>query len=128
MRRERADLAELDEGRGAHVAVNAAADRHVEIVFNQSFGRGADRCHRRGAGGVTNVVGTVKVENVGNAAGDAVGQFAGHAVFRNFRQAFSHPVVQFAGDLAATPLPAARRNWQFLPVHVRIQERARATR
>ena len=32
-RRERADLAELDEGRSAHVAVNAAGDGHVKIVL-----------------------------------------------------------------------------------------------
>ena len=32
-RRERADLAELDEAGDAHVAVDAAGDRHVEIVL-----------------------------------------------------------------------------------------------
>ena len=99
--RERANLAELDEARGAHVAVKAAGDYHVVMVLYQSFCRGADRCHCRCAGGVTNVVGAMEVENVGNAAGNAVGQFAGHAVFRNFRKELSHPIVELARNVAA---------------------------
>ena len=38
--RQRADLAELDEGDGAHVAVDAAGDDRVEVRGDQAFDRG----------------------------------------------------------------------------------------
>ena len=40
---------------------------------------GADRRHGRGAGRVDDEVGPVEVEEVGDAAGDAVGELARHA-------------------------------------------------
>ena len=42
----------------------------------------------------------MKVEEVGNATGNAVRQFAGHAVFGNLGQKTAHPVVQFVSDVA----------------------------
>ena len=47
------------------------------------------------------IIGAVEVEDVGDAAGNAVGQFAGHGVFGNLGQVLAHPLVQFAGDVAA---------------------------
>ncbi len=42
----------------------------------------------------------MEVEYVRNPAGNAVCQLAGHAVFRNLREQFPHPLVPFASDLA----------------------------
>ena len=43
----------------------------------------------------------MKVVDVSNAAGNAVGQFAGHAVFRDVWNPLGDAVVQFARDVAA---------------------------
>ena len=110
--------------RGAHVAVNAAGDREVEIVRDQAFGRRADGRHRRCAGRVDNVVGTVEVEDVRNAAGNAVGQFAGHGVFGDIRDALADPVVQFPGNVAAHRLrqrSEAGTLGQFVRVFRKVQ-------
>ena len=99
--RERTDLAELYEGRSPHVAVNAARDGRIEIVLNQSLDCGGDCRHCRRAGCVHNVVRSMEVVDIGNPTGDAVGQFAGHAVFRDLRQVLRHPVVHLAGYVPA---------------------------
>ena len=97
--RECADLAELDEGGNSHVAVNSAGDRDIEIMLHQSIHRCAQSCHRRGTCGVRGEVGTVEVVNVRNTAGEAVGQFAGHAVFGDFRKQFRDPFPQLTADI-----------------------------
>src|SRR6185369_13662856 len=83
---EGADLAELHKASGAHVAVDTAGDGDVEILLDEGFGRGVDGRHSRGAGGVAGEVGAVEVEQVGDAAGDAVGELAGHGVFGDLRK------------------------------------------
>jgi hypothetical protein len=84
--RERADLAELGVGRGAHVGVDAAGDHGIEVVFLEPLDGGVERRHRRGTGGVADEVGTVEVEQVGDPAGDDVGQLAGHGVLGDLGQ------------------------------------------
>ena len=69
--------------------------------MDQSLRCGANRRHRRGARRVANVVRAVKVVDIRNPAGNAIGQFAGHAVFGNRGQMLADPLAQFASDVAA---------------------------
>ena len=119
---ERADLAELHEGLSSHVAINAAGDHDVKIVHHKSFDCGAHRGHRRCARRVANVVWTVEVVDVRDASGNAVGQFAGHAVFRDFGEMLANPVVQFAGNVAADRFRQSGESWRSPRVRARIQE------
>ncbi len=79
--RERPDLAELDEGGGAHVAVHGARDHHVVVVIDQAVGRCLQGGQRRSARCVGGEVRPAQVEHGGHPAGGDVGQFAGHGVF-----------------------------------------------
>ena len=79
--RQRADLAELHESRGAHHLVGAARHRHVELAGAQAQHGVIQRRHGGGAGRVHGHVGAVEIENIGYAAGGHVGQLAGHGVF-----------------------------------------------
>ena len=79
-RGQRADLAELHEGRRAHHLVRAAGYRHVELARAQAQHRVVERRQGGGAGRVHGHVGAVQVENVGYSAGSNVGQLAGHGV------------------------------------------------
>src|SRR5207302_4244827 len=97
---ECADLAELHKRGGTHVAVDAACDHGVIMLINQAFNGGADGGHRRGASGFTNVVGPVEVEDVGNASGNAVREFAGHGVFCDFGKMLADSVMEFAKYVA----------------------------
>ena len=99
--RESADFAELDESRGAHVAVDTAGDGHVEAIFDQPSAARHDSCHGRGAGRVRGEVGSMEVEDVGDAAGNTIGQFAGHAVLGDLGEQLLDPRVQLASDIAA---------------------------
>jgi hypothetical protein len=84
-RRQRADLAELHVGRGAHVAVDAAREGCVVLAVDQPFDR---RGHGRQAGrarGVGDIARPPEVEEVGDPAGDDVGQLAGHGVLGDGR-------------------------------------------
>src|ERR1035438_3169249 len=45
---ERTDLAELDKSGGAHIAINAAGDGHIEIVFYQTL-HGRSYCRHGGS-------------------------------------------------------------------------------
>ncbi len=82
---ERADLAELHEGRRAHVGVHASGQDGVVVVLLQPFHRRAQRGHGRGARRVGHVVRPLEVVQGGDAAGGDVGQLAGHGVFRDVR-------------------------------------------
>ena len=85
-RAERADLAELDERRRAHVAVNAAGQHRVHLVFGQQLDGRLDSGEAAGAGGVGDEVRSAQVQDVGDAAGDDVGQLARHRVLGDGRQ------------------------------------------
>ncbi len=78
---ECADLAELDEGRRAHVAVHAAGNERIRPAVSQHLDRGADGGEAGGASGVGYEVGAAQIQHVGNASGDDVRQFAGHGIF-----------------------------------------------
>ncbi len=91
--RERTDLAEFHEGLDAHVAVNAAGDDGVKSVGDQSLNGSAHRGHGGGAGCVANEIRAVEVVDIGDASGNAVGQFSGHAIFGNFGQVLTHSLM-----------------------------------
>ncbi len=83
---EGSDLAELDEGGGAHGGIGAAGDDDVAFAGAEGAGGGGDGGEGAGAGGVDGVVGAAEVEDIGDAAGDDVGQFAGHGVLGDVGQ------------------------------------------
>ncbi len=85
--RERADLAELDEGGRAHVAVHTAGQRHVVVMVDQAIHRGLQARHARGTGRVRGEVRAAQVVHRGHAASDDVGQLARHGVFGGLGQA-----------------------------------------
>ena len=70
------------------------------MLIDQPFDRGADGGHCGGAGGVTNVVRAMEVEDVGNSSRNAVGELAGHGVFGHFGKVLAYPVVEFAKYVA----------------------------
>ncbi len=82
---QRADLAKLDVGRRAHVAVNAAGDDGIHLVFVKHLDGRFDGGEAAGAGGVGDEVRPAQVEHVGHTPGDDVGQFAGHRVLGDGR-------------------------------------------
>ena len=82
---QRADLAELDKGRRAHVAVDAPGEHGVHLVLVQHLDGRLDSGEAAGAGGVGDKVRAAQVEHVGHTPGDDVGQFAGHGVFGDGR-------------------------------------------
>ena len=95
---ECADLAELDERRCAHVAIDAPRDRHIELAGGEAGDRSIERGQRGSAGGIDDEVGAVQVEEIGDAPGDAVAQLAGHRVLRECGRDAVHPTVQLRGD------------------------------
>ena len=96
--RECADLAELDERRCTHVAVDATCDGHIELAGHEAGDRRVERGHGRRAGGVDDEVRAVQVEQVGDPPGDAVAQLAGHRVLGQRGCHRVHPTVQLVGD------------------------------
>ncbi len=98
---ERADLAELDERRRAHVGVDPAGEHGVVVALLETLDGGADRRHRRRAGRVTDVVGTLEVEQVGDPARDDVGELAGHAVLGDVGEAIGDAGAELALDRLA---------------------------
>ena len=70
------------------------------MLIDQAFDSGTDGRHRGGAGGVTNVVGAMEVEDVGDSSRNAVGEFSGHGVFGHFGKVLAYPVVEFAKYVA----------------------------
>ena len=109
-RRQRADGAELDEARGAHVAIDAAGDRHVELAVGEALDRRVHRRHRRRARGVDGEVRSVEVEEVGDAPGGAVAQLAGHRVLADAGQRRLQVGMQLALDRGPHVARAARRS------------------
>ena len=103
-RRQRTDLAELDERRGAHVAIDAAGDDGIVIVFLEPFDGRTDRCHGRCAGRVHDVVGAMEIEQVGDAPRHDVGELARHRVLGNLRYAFAQSSSSLRNDLLAKVL------------------------
>ncbi len=93
--RQRAYLAELHEGGGAHHLVGAAGHGHVELAGPQAQHRVVERGHGGGAGRVHRHVGAVEVENVGDAAGRHVGQLAGHRVLGDLDDAVVYAGLEF---------------------------------
>ena len=90
-RRQCADFAKLGEGRGTHIAVDAAGNHRIVVVLVQPL-HGRRYCrHGRRAGGITHIVGAAQIEERCHATGDDVGQLARHGVFGNGRQALAHP-------------------------------------
>ena len=67
------DLAEAGYRGGAHIVVNAAGDRHVEMLLDQSRRRRVDRSHGRRACSVRNEIRAMEIESIRDTAGDAVG-------------------------------------------------------
>ena len=90
---QRADLAELDEDAGAHVAVDAAGHHGVHLAGCQQLHRRVDGSEAGGAGRVGDEAGAAQVEHVGHPAGDDVGQFARHGVLGDGRQGRVHALV-----------------------------------
>ena len=93
-RRERADLAELDEAGNAHVGVDAACENCVVVALLEAFDRCVDGRECRGTGCIDHEVRTVEVEEVGDPAGDDVAELARHGVFRDIREAPANAYVQ----------------------------------
>ncbi len=87
VRAESADLAELDERFGPHVAIHAAGQDGVELAEAQAVHCRLQRRQRRGAGRVGDEIWPGEVEHVGHPSGDDVGEFARHGVFRDLREA-----------------------------------------
>jgi hypothetical protein len=79
-RRQGADLAELHEGRGAHVAVDAASQDGVVLAVDQPLGRRGHGCQAGRAGGVGHIARPAEVEEVRDPAGEDVGELTGHRV------------------------------------------------
>ena len=98
---EGADLAEFDEATGAHVAVHPAREHRIAMPLGQQLDRGVDGGQGRGAGGVGDEAGPAQVEHVGDAAGDDVGQLAGHAVFGDLRELACRPFAPLCEDRLA---------------------------
>ena len=95
-----ADFAELDEARGAHIAVHAAGNHRVGLAGVERLARGLHCGEGGGAGGVGNEAGAAQIEHIGHAPGHNVGQLARHGVFGNLRQRAVHgrvPLRQNAG-------------------------------
>ncbi len=86
VRRERADLRELDVGRGVDHLIRPAGDRNVELTETQAIHGALQRGHRRGAGRVRREIRSTQIESVGDAAGDAVRELTGHRVFGDRRK------------------------------------------
>ena len=99
--REGADLAELDEARRPHVAVDATSDGGVERVVDEPGDRGVDGGEGRCAGGVDHEVGPVQVEQVGDPAGHAVAELAGHRVLGDLRIAAAEQLAELGADRLA---------------------------
>ena len=95
---EGADLAELDKGGRAHVAVDAPGERGVKLPGDQSLDRGMEGRHGGSAGGVGDKVGAAQVERVGHAAGDDVGQLAGHGILGDAGDAVADLFAHAAQD------------------------------
>ena len=96
--REGADLAELDEARGPHVAVDATGDGGVELVVDEPGDGGVERRERRGACGVDDEVGPMQVEQVGNPARHAVAQLARHRVLGDLRIMLTDQLAELGAD------------------------------
>ena len=96
--RECADLAELHETGGAHVAVDAAGDHRVELVLDEPLDRRVDGGHGRRAGGVDDEVGPVEVEQVGHPTGDHVAQLTGHRVLGDLGVVHAHADAELVDD------------------------------
>ncbi len=94
--RQGADRAELHERVCAHVAIHSAGDRNIEIVREQPFDGCVHRRQRRGAGRIGGEARTVEVEQVGDPAGDAVAELAGHGVLGHHRKPVLEPLAQLA--------------------------------
>ncbi len=99
--RKRADLAELDERGGAHVAVDPACQRDVELVFSQAFHRRTDGGHGGRARRIAHKVRAPEVKHVRHPAGKTVRQLAGHGVFGDLGEQPADPLLIFARDRAA---------------------------
>ena len=97
-RGERPDGAELDERRRPHVAIDAAGDHGVELAVVQALDRGVHRRHGGRAGRVDDKVRAAEIEEVGDPAGEAVAELAGHCVLGDRRQPAVEVVLQLAGD------------------------------
>ena len=99
--REGADLAELDEARRAHVAVDATGDGGVERVVDEPGDGGVDRGERRCARGVDDEVRSVQVEQVGDPSRHAVAQLARHRVLGDLRIAVADQLAELGADRLA---------------------------
>ena len=75
---QRTNLAELDERRGAHVAIDTTGDNGIVVVLLESLDGRADCGHSGCTGRIHDVVGAVEVEQVGNASRHDVGELAWH--------------------------------------------------
>ncbi len=98
---ERAELAELHKGRGAHVGIDAAGKNGVVIMVVQADDGGADGGHCGGAGCIGGVVRPFKIEQGRDAPGEDVRQFARHRVFRYGRKPFVEVLPELVHDLPA---------------------------
>ena len=106
---ECADLAEFDEGRHAHVAIDAAGNHCIGAPLGECLEGGTDGGKGRGAGGVGDKVWPAQVEHVGHAPGHNVSQFAGHGVFGNVGQRVIHACAPALQDVRAGASRQARK-------------------
>ena len=112
--RERADLAELHEAVDAHVAVDAAGDRRVEVTVREALHSRRRGCQRGGTGRVSGEVGAPEVEQVRDPAGQDVGELAGHGVLGDGGLVREEPLVPLLEDRRAC-LHGQRREGGRLP-------------
>src|SRR6266508_2917018 len=80
------DLAELDEGGRAHVAIDATGQHGIALALDQQLDRRVHSREGRGAGCVADEAWAAQVEHVCDTSGDDVGQLAWHRVLGDRRQ------------------------------------------
>ena len=99
--RQRADLAELHVGGGAHVAVDAAGEDRVVLAVDQPLDRAGHGRQPGRAGGVGDVARPTEVEEVGDPSGDDVGQLARHGVLGDVGDGGPHALARLLEDRLA---------------------------
>ncbi len=98
---EGADLGEFDVAFGAVAAVYAASESQVAAPRAQGIHGRAEGCQGGGTGRVSGEVGSGEVEEIGHAASDDVGEFAGHGIFGDETEVLPDIVLDAGQEFAA---------------------------
>ena len=97
-RRQRTDLAELDEAGDAHIGVDASGEDSVVVAVLEAFDGGIDCSKRRRTRRVDDEVRAVEVVEVGDTAGDDVAELTRHRVLGDVGKAPADAAVEFGDD------------------------------